>query len=815
MPLDADFSWKQTHTTVLLEVPLKGTPAKAVDIYATDLLVKVNFGGYLLQLDLLKAIDDTAAVAKIKQGVLNLKLRKVEPGPWDTLVLEGATKAEIAARRATAIEGKNERDSALAERVKDRKYEDERVALRKQMANEENERCQIDDLKAEEKRSAEEEVYAKFAELEAEKAAEAAREAGGKKSKPKKKAPASAPATPPGSTTDADVDDGELDDEELMAQILTEDQGQGQPNDPPAHAPASSASAKPPKPPAPPAAAEAKSVAPRPRKDKGQFSRATEADEDGGFEIVDYPSDEDDEAAVTAAKLAAQEAEALAEAEEDEEEEEEDDELAHVPDVRDGGVIKFNFTPRIFPTPMRESKATEEEDWIAKNRNHLRQNPQLKPQLDALDIEDSDPTWLKGKGDDFYRARDYRAAVNAYTTALEIDPLLYSVLSNRGACYLQLGELVRCLEDSDLLLTKLDEWAMGPDANPDDPKMKKLRVKALARRGTARCQQGSYELALEDYKRAVIASPAYDETLIGDLKRVDALFRCSDLKRQADASFGQGELSAAVGLYTEALEIEPTFVSAISNRAACHLALGGLEDAVKDCTNALALLEVDPSALSAGTHSQSVYEGEHMLAQDKEQRFLGNTHGANFGEKADEPTPKPLVPSGPVPPPGSAKRRTWVLKTIARRGAAKAKLGDLASAAEDYRVAAALDPTDENLQRDLETLTKQCEEERAAKAKVKCHRSLFPNHPPPQTSPPHRLNNQALEDASDEAEGGDENSSSGNNSSSSSSATTGEATDSSKAAAAAAAAGVSEGGKVGESQGDGLEAPVAPGQAGQ
>ena len=33
MPLDADFTWKQTHTTVLLEVPLKGVAAKAVDIY--------------------------------------------------------------------------------------------------------------------------------------------------------------------------------------------------------------------------------------------------------------------------------------------------------------------------------------------------------------------------------------------------------------------------------------------------------------------------------------------------------------------------------------------------------------------------------------------------------------------------------------------------------------------------------------------------------------------------------------------------------------------------------------------------------------
>ena len=52
-----------------------------------------------------------------------------------------------------------------------------------------------------------------------------------------------------------------------------------------------------------------------------------------------------------------------------------------------------------------------------------------------------------------------------------------------------------------------------------------------------------------------------------------------------------------------------------------------------------------------------------------------------------------------------------MLKTIARRGAAKAKLGQLASAAEDYRVAAALDPSDADLKRDYETLVKRCEEE--------------------------------------------------------------------------------------------------------
>ena len=41
------------------------------------------------------------------------------------------------------------------------------------------------------------------------------------------------------------------------------------------------------------------------------------------------------------------------------------------------------------------------------------------------------------------------------------------------------------------------------------------QVKALARRGAAYCQQGKYMEALEDYKKAVMCSPVYDESLIG------------------------------------------------------------------------------------------------------------------------------------------------------------------------------------------------------------------------------------------------------------------------------------------------------------
>lgn len=39
--------------------------------------------------------------------------------------------------------------------------------------------------------------------------------------------------------------------------------------------------------------------------------------------------------------------------------------------------VNINFTPRVFPTPMRESTQANEEDWIAKNRKHLKKHGTL------------------------------------------------------------------------------------------------------------------------------------------------------------------------------------------------------------------------------------------------------------------------------------------------------------------------------------------------------------------------------------------------------------------------------------------------------
>lgn len=87
-----------------MDVPTKGVAAKNVDIFATEFTVKISFGSYLLVVDLMDAIVDDECVAKIKQGVLNLKMKKLVAGHWPTLEIQGLSKEDLKRRRASAAE---------------------------------------------------------------------------------------------------------------------------------------------------------------------------------------------------------------------------------------------------------------------------------------------------------------------------------------------------------------------------------------------------------------------------------------------------------------------------------------------------------------------------------------------------------------------------------------------------------------------------------------------------------------------------------------------------------------------------------------
>ncbi|XP_026978881.1 dynein axonemal assembly factor 4 isoform X2 [Sagmatias obliquidens] len=119
-----------------------------------------------------------------------------------------------------------------------------------------------------------------------------------------------------------------------------------------------------------------------------------------------------------------------------------------IPAPRSVGNIKINFTPRVFPTALRESQVAAEEEWLHKQAEARRAVNTDIPELCDLKEEEKNPEWLKDKGNKLFATENYLAAINAYNLAIRLNskiPLLYL---NRAACHLKLKNLHKAIEDS-------------------------------------------------------------------------------------------------------------------------------------------------------------------------------------------------------------------------------------------------------------------------------------------------------------------------------------------------------------------------------
>lgn len=175
------------------------------------------------------------------------------------------------------------------------------------------------------------------------------------------------------------------------------------------------------------------------------------------------------------------------------------------PPPRKTGSIQVRFTPRVFPTAARESKAQEEEEWLAKQAAARRITPADGTSTDS-DINERNPEFLKDKGAEFFRTGNYEAAVNAFSEAIKLNPNLPQLFSNRAACYLATGDSDKCINDCTRALELF---------YPVVPSNHVSRSKVFVRRGTAFANEGEFGLALQDYEAAVKLAPE-DESLKED-----------------------------------------------------------------------------------------------------------------------------------------------------------------------------------------------------------------------------------------------------------------------------------------------------------
>ncbi|KAH9578959.1 CS domain [Trypanosoma melophagium] len=134
MPVKPVYEWEQTDTEILLRVVIKGFKKDAIDVFLSDLWVKINAAPtYLLSLDLLHPIDvgkSTHFIDPDDRSCLRLKLRKQQPAIWSDLCINADDcGAEAIRERRNAAMKRTEDDynRRLLERAGKREEEKRRM----------------------------------------------------------------------------------------------------------------------------------------------------------------------------------------------------------------------------------------------------------------------------------------------------------------------------------------------------------------------------------------------------------------------------------------------------------------------------------------------------------------------------------------------------------------------------------------------------------------------------------------------------------------------------------------------------------------
>ncbi|KFO21397.1 dynein assembly factor 4, axonemal [Fukomys damarensis] len=172
---------------------------------------------------------------------------------------------------------------------------------------------------------------------------------------------------------------------------------------------------------------------------------------------------------------------------------------AHIPTPRRAGRVEVSFTPRVFPTAVRESQAAQEEEWLHKQAQAQRALNAGVPELCDLKEEEKSPDWLREKGNKLFATENFLAAINAYSLAIRLNNKLPVLYLNRAAGHLKLRNLHKAIEDASKALALLTPPVADNAA---------ARMKAHVRRGAAFCQLELYAEGLQDYEAALRINPA-------------------------------------------------------------------------------------------------------------------------------------------------------------------------------------------------------------------------------------------------------------------------------------------------------------------
>jgi dyslexia susceptibility 1 candidate gene 1 protein len=648
-------AWEETDSLVTVRVDIKGVPRSSLDVFASSCYLKVNAPPYLFSCDLEGEIVDAECVATVDAKGVEFRCPKAFPGTtWGRLrreTKEGGpeTKSLTAERRRASVEAAHARVTAEKKAAVEKKAQMDKAYLEKQWALERTRRETIE-RRQDEEMSLERERLRRWQEEGDARAA------------------AGVLSYDSGEDIEYDSDDDAetraakqkrtrvAREREFADAILTPDAV---------------------------AAAESEDAA----------GVALIGVPDEALEkmlVADDDDDEDAENAAREARVAEAKAKAKAKAVADAAAARSAERARSVPPPRATTRVDVGFTKlETDHMPARASREREIREW-KRSRSKSDTN---STRVETLDVTEREPVFLKDKGDAFFRAGDYRSALEAYTRAADAergaphpDGVLVKILANRAACLLRAGHFASAVEDCDEALSMLHFESTDEDKGAVWPieKSKAMRFKLLVRRADAKAGAGDAAAAAEDLATAAPLAPDDDakRKIDADLEEARACLvplNAVAARERGDARYRAGDVQGAARAYDAALAMPldsgggGAFERAalFANRAACHLSFSDHGAAHDDCEEGLDLLLRD-----APFHADAASAREVAMHPERRER-------------------------------GGEGARNTLAKLVHRRAAAAAHLRRVEDAALDYEAAASL-ATDaasrEALERDAETV---------------------------------------------------------------------------------------------------------------
>ncbi|TPP43806.1 TPR repeat family protein [Leishmania donovani] len=266
--------------------------------------------------------------------------------------------------------------------------------------------------------------------------------------------------------------------------------------------------------------------------------------------------------------------------------------------------VTIDFTPKTFAMPTRSHG---DEEYYRQSR--------YKP----VSIEDT-PMFWKERADKCYRTQQWKAAANAYSESIKRDGAFLTCVMNRSACYLQMADYKRAIEDCSLALTML---ANTPASEVTQERYRGLMTKLHARRGAAYCWADDLKSGVADLRMAAAyGDPTSDDDVAADLAMIEAQMKergitevdaradpLSTRMQEAAAQYYQGSYEAAEATYNAILKEQPFHMKAQGNLAAVLLRAGKFTQALQVCDGILQFCSEVAAALEQPASALEEVEG--------------------------------------------------------------------------------------------------------------------------------------------------------------------------------------------------------------